>query len=165
MELQLPAVLAANRIYQYTGFHRAPRTAEPSRRLVVLTCMDARLDVFGALGLEMGQAHILRNAGGRASADAVRSLVVSAHLLGTREVGVIHHTDCGLEGRTKEEVAERTGVRGVDFLAFGDVEKSVRQDVDVIRRCGYLPAGFVSWGAVYDVETGALEIVSEPDAG
>ena len=162
MELQLPAVLAANRIYQDTDFHRAPRTPEPARHLVILTCMDARLDLFRALGLEAGHAHILRNAGGRVTADAIRSLVVSAHLLGTREVGVIHHTNCGLEGCTDEDVAAKTGVKEMEFLAFADVEESVRQDVDVIRRCDHLPAGFVAWGAVYDVDTGALRVVAEP---
>jgi carbonic anhydrase len=162
MELQLPAVLAANHAYQRADFRRAPRRPQPARQLVILTCMDARLDLFRALGLEAGHAHILRNAGGRASADAIRSLVVSAHLLGTREVGVIHHTNCGLEGCTDEEVAARTGVSGLEFLAFDDVEDSVRQDVDAIRGCGHLPPGFVSWGAVYDVDTGALRVVAEP---
>jgi carbonic anhydrase len=162
MELQLPAVLAANHVYQLVGFHRAPTTPRPARQLVILTCMDVRLDPFRALGLEAGQAHILRNAGGRASADAIRSLVVSAHLLGTREVGVIHHTSCGLEGRD-EDVAAKTGVSGIEFLAFADVEESVRQDVDAIRSCGHLPAGFVAWGAVYDVDTGALQVVADPE--
>ena len=163
MDLQLPAVLAANSAYQRVEFYRAPRTPRPARHLVILTCMDARLDPGRAQGLEPGHAHILRNAGGRASNDAIRSLVVSAHLLGTREVGVIHHTDCGLEGCTDDEVAERTGVHGLAFLAFDDVEDSVRQDVDVIRRCGHLPPGFLSWGAVYDVDTGALWVVVGPD--
>ena len=163
MDVQLPAVLAANAAYQRVEFYRAPRTPQPTRGLVILTCMDARLDPVRALGLESGQAHILRNAGGRASNDAIRSLVVSAHLLGTREVGAIHHTRCGLEGCTDEELAEKTGVHGLPFLAFADVEVSVRQDVDVIRRSGHLPPGFVSWGAVYDVDTGALCVVVDPD--
>src|SRR3954454_19589765 len=116
-QLQLPALLDANRSYQESGFHTSDRTPQPQRHLVVLTCMDARLDLFRALGLEVGDAHILRNAGGRASVDAIRSLVVSTHLLGTREIGVIHHTNCGLEGITDEEIAERTGVDGIDYLA------------------------------------------------
>ena len=89
MDLLLPELLAANADYQRTGFHAAPRTPRPSGRLVVLACMDARLDLFRSLGLEVGQAHVLRNAGGRASDDAIRSLVVSTHLLGTREIGVL----------------------------------------------------------------------------
>ena len=165
MELQLPAVLAANAAYGQSGFAATPRTPQPRRHLVILTCMDARLDLFRALGLEVGDAHILRNAGGRASDDAIRSLVVSAHLLGTREVAVIHHTNCGLEGLTDEAIADRTGVRGIPFLAFGDLDDSVRDDVEAIRGSGHLPEGFVAWGAVYDVDTGALRVVAEPDRG
>jgi carbonic anhydrase len=160
-QLQLPALLDANRSYQESGFHTSDRTPQPQRHLVILTCMDARIDLFRALGLEVGDAHILRNAGGRATPDALRSLVVSSHLLGTREVGVIHHTNCGLEGRTEDEVAERTGVRDMPFLTFDDLEASVKDDVEAIRTCGLLPDGFVSWGAVYDVDDGAVRVVVE----
>jgi carbonic anhydrase len=163
MDLQLPAVLAANETYQRNEFHTAPRTPQPTRHLVVLTCMDARLDLFRALGLDVGDAHILRNAGGRASDDAVRSLVVSSHLLGTREIGVIHHTNCGLEGTTQDEVAAKTGVAAIDYLAFDDSTKSVQDDVDRIRSCGYLPEGTVVWGAVYDVDDGSVSVVAGPD--
>ncbi|HEX7165811.1 MAG TPA: carbonic anhydrase [Acidimicrobiales bacterium] len=161
-DLQLPAVLAANASYQRDGFHVAPRTPQPARHLVILTCMDARLDLFRALGLEVGDAHVLRNAGGRASQDAIRSLVVSTHLLGTREIGVIHHTNCGLEGLTDDDVAARTGVHDVAFLAFDNVVDSACHDVDAIRSCGYLPEGVVVWGAVYDVDTGEVRVVAEP---
>src|SRR4051794_17934122 len=161
-QLQLPAVLDANRSYQGSGFHTSDRTPQPQRRLVILTCMDARLDLFRALGLEVGDAHILRNAGGRATDDAIRSLVVSSHLLNTREIGVIHHTNCGLEGSTDEEVAERTGVRTIAYLAFNDVEESVREDVEAVRTCGYLPDGTTVWGAVYNVDNGELRVVAEP---
>lgn len=159
MKLQLPAVLAANEGYRRSAFSAAARTPQPARHLVILTCMDARLDLFRALGLEVGDAHILRNAGGRASADAIRSLVVSSHLLGTREVGVIHHTNCGLEGITDQEVAAKTGVDRMAFLAFPDLDTSVMDDVRTIRECGLLPDGFQSWGAVYDVDTGELRVV------
>ena len=162
MDLQLPAVLTANETFQRTEFHQVPRTPQPDRHLVILTCMDARLDLFRALGLQVGDAHILRNAGGRASLDAIRSLVVSAHLLGTRELGVIHHTNCGLEGVTDDDVAARTGVSEIPFLAFGDLERSVIEDVDAIRACGHLPDDFVTWGAIYDVDSGAVRIVSDP---
>ncbi len=166
-------MLAANRAYRsrLTGgeapagrddhFRLAPRTPQPARHLVVLACMDARLDLFRAMGLDVGDAHILRNAGGRA-ADALRSLVVSSHLLGTREIGVVHHTDCGLEGTTDAEVAARTGVHGMDFLSFSSVEDSVCDDVELLRTCGQLPAGVLLWGAVYDVDTGELRVVAEP---
>jgi carbonic anhydrase len=161
MELQLPAVLNANEHYQRGDFHSAPRTPQPGRHLVILTCMDARLDLFRALGLEVGDAHILRNAGGRASEDAIRSLVVSSHLLGTREIGVIHHTNCGLEGTTQEEVAAKTGVPDIDYLSFADSATSVQEDVDKIRGSGHLPEGAVVWGGVYDVDDGSLRIVAE----
>lgn len=87
MNLLLPALLEANRGYQSANFHVPPRAARPSGRPVILTCMDARLDLFRALGLEVGQAHVLRNAGGRASPDAIRSLLVSTHLLDTGRSG------------------------------------------------------------------------------
>ena len=158
MEQQLPAILRANEAYQRGDFHATPRTPQPSRGLVILACMDTRLDLFRACGLEVGEAHILRNAGGRATRDAVRSLVVSSHLLGTREIGLIHHTNCGLEGLTNDEVEARTGVGGIDYLTFTDVEQSVRDDVKVVQAAG-LPADATVWGAVYEVDTGALRIV------
>lgn len=168
--MELDAILTANARYRSAlvdgqspdvHFHASARTPEPSRQLVVLSCMDARLDLFRAMGLQVGDAHILRNAGGRA-ADALRSLVVSAHLLGTREVGVVHHTDCGLEGVTDEQVAMRTGVQDIDFLAFDSVEESVREDTALLVDARLLPTGLIVWGAVYDVDTGELRLVSEP---
>ena len=162
MDLELHAVLRANEDYRTSALHTAARTPRPARRLVILTCMDTRLDLFGALGLEVGDAHILRNAGGRVTPDAIRSLVVSSHLLGTREVGVIHHTNCGLEGCTEADIAARTGVAGIDYLSFASVEESVEEDVDVIRRCGHLPEDVWVWGAVYDVDSGALQVVAPP---
>jgi carbonic anhydrase len=162
MEPQLPALLRANEAYRHGGFHVVPRTPEPARHLVILTCMDARLDLFRSLGLALGDSHILRNAGGRATDDAIRSLVVSSHLLGTREIGIIHHTNCGLEGITDDEVATRTGVANIDYLAFANIEQSVRDDVDTVRGCGFLPEGTTVWGAVYDVDDGELRVVSAP---
>lgn len=164
MALQLPAVLAANETFRRDGSFVATDTARPARGLAILTCMDARLDPLRSLGLAVGEAHILRNAGGRASTDAIRSLVVSAHLLGTNEVGVIHHTACGMEGTTNEEIAQKTGVEELDFLAFESLEASVVEDVETIRTCGMLPEGFTAWGAVYDVDTGELRVVTEPAA-
>ena len=142
-------------------------TAAPTRGVAVLTCMDARLDLFRLLGLEICDAHILRNAGGRATNDAIRSLMLSAHWLGTREFAVIHHTGCGLFGVTNAEIADRidaaTGSRPeIDFLPFDDVHTSVREDVDRIRRCPTLPNGAVVWGAVYDVHEGRLITIDEP---
>ena len=160
LDMELPALLAANEDYRRT-FGTAERPAPPARRLVILTCMDARLDPSGALGLALGDAHVLRNAGGRASPDAIRSLVLSTHVLGTREVGVIHHTLCGLEGLTDADAEARTGVSGMQFLGFGDLVDSVREDLGIVRDCGLLPPETVSWGAIYDVDTGALQVVDD----
>ncbi len=162
MSLLLPSLLAANDEYQRDKFRPVLRTPRPSGQLVLLSCMDARLDLFRALGLEVGQAHVLRNAGGRATPDAIRSLVVSTHLLDTREIGVLHHSDCGLEGVTQDAIAERTGVDDVDFLAFEHVDQSVIEDVAAIRGYGKLPDGTMVWGAVYEVDSGAVRVVSEP---
>lgn len=145
--------------------------APPALRVAVVTCMDARLDPARALGLEPGDAHVIRNAGGRATEDAVRSLVISSHLLGTREFAVIHHTDCGMATFTDEQLRERlrreTGVDAsdLDFLAFSEVEESVREDVREIRSSPYLPHGVTVRGFVYDVRTGTLrEVQVPPDA-
>jgi carbonic anhydrase len=138
----------------------------PNRHLVILTCMDARLDLFRLLGLRIGDAHILRNAGGRASDDAIRSMVVSAHWLGTREFVVIHHTGCGLHGATNEEISDlvesSVGRRpDIDFLPFDDLESSVRTDVERIQNCELLPEGASVWGAIYDVHRGELVTVTD----
>jgi carbonic anhydrase len=130
--------------------------------------MDARLDLFRALGLWQGDAHILRNAGGRASTDAIRSLVLSAHHHGTREFGLIHHTNCGLYQVTNEQlrdtVRQATGGDAgyIDFLPFHDLEASVREDVEAIRTCGLLPHDGVVWGATFDVDEGTLHVIVPP---
>jgi carbonic anhydrase len=137
-------------------------TASPVRHVLVLACMDARLDLFRLLGLEVGDAHIVRNAGGRATEDAIRSIVLSMHALGTREVVIIHHTGCGLHAVTNEQLRELVGnATGhvpdeIDFRPFDDVVQSVRDDVAIVKACKYLPEGISVWGAVYDVDTGVL---------
>ena len=161
-----PKVLGAARHY-LTTFIPDQFTAAPTRHLVVLTCMDARLDLFRLLGLAVGDSHILRNAGGRATDDAIRSLILSSHLLGTREYVVIHHTGCGLHQITNEKICdlveEATGTRPeIDFAPFDDVEISVAVDVERIRTCRLLPEGAVVWGAVYDVHTGTLREIVKP---
>ena len=131
----------------------------------MLTCIDARIDPSKALGLEIGDAHVIRNAGGRATDDAVRSLLISSWLLGTREFLVIHHTDCGMEKFTDDAVAEiiaeRSGedVSDVEFLTFGDLDQSVRDDVQRIRSLSQIPADATVSGHVYDVRTGTLREV------
>jgi carbonic anhydrase len=135
----------------------------PARRVAVLACMDARLDPARILGLEEGDAHVVRNAGGRA-ADALRSLVISQELLGTREVVVIHHTDCGMltftNDQLKQRLKEGRGAEAdLDFLPFSDVDQSVRDDVKAIRESRLLHPGVPVTGFVYDVKTGRLRQV------
>jgi len=152
--------IAANDAYA-RSFPRAERTAPPTRRVAVLACMDARLRPEEALGLALGEAHVIRNAGGRATGDAVRSLMLSSAVLGTREAVVIHHTDCGLLGATDEElrsiVSEATGedASTVDFLAFEDADRTLAADVETIVSDPRLPFTEVT-GFIFDVETGAL---------
>lgn len=144
------------------GFRPDAFTASPMRHLVVLCCMDARIDLFRLLGLQVGDAHILRNAGGRATDDMLRSIILSTNALGTREVVVIHHTGCGLGGVTDDEIREQVRRESghspteIEFLAFDDEVQSVREDVARIRACEYLPEHMSVWGAVYDVHTGVL---------
>ena len=146
------------------AFDRSALTAAPLRRLAILTCMDARIDVEDALGLRVGDAHIVRNAGGLASADAIRSLVVSQQLLGTREVLVIGHTGCGLQGADEAAIRERissaTGTTTEIALgAFADLEAMVRDQVETLRREPALLDVPVR-GLVYDVATGRLREVA-----
>src|SRR5580704_18553087 len=120
------------------GFAKGDLPLPPSRKLVVLACMDARLDVHKIVGLNEGEAHVIRNAGGVASEDAIRSLVISQRLLGTEEIVLIHHTDCGMLKFTDDDVkgaiAEETGIRPPFALeAFADVEADVRQTMARIK--------------------------------
>lgn len=164
-----PELLAANERYAAT-FGEGNLPMPPSRRLAVLTCMDARLDPAKFLGLAAGEAHVIRNAGGRASDDAIRSLVISQQLLGTREVVVIHHSDCGMLTFTNPQLQERlrrdlnADASGVDFLPFRDQEESVRQDVAAIRSSPLIPRDIPVTGFVYDVRTGRLHEIAEASA-
>jgi carbonic anhydrase len=141
----------------------------PSRRLAVVTCMDSRLDVFAALGLENGEAHVLRNAGGVITDDVIRSLAISQRLLGTREVMLIHHSDCGMEKISDDgfraELQEQTGIAPAFAIeSFGDVEADVRQSILRVRRSAFLPHRDAVRGFVYDVDTHRLREVSAPPA-
>ncbi|HEX6256069.1 MAG TPA: carbonic anhydrase [Euzebyales bacterium] len=156
------SLVDGNRSYSET-FDAGHTPKLPARGLFVLTCMDARVDPLRLLGLELGDAHIMRNAGGRVSDDAVRSLVVSSALQGTREVAVIHHTDCGLGATTDEQMRADLAARGVDvgnlwIGAFDDVDDSVRDDVATLR-ASLAGAEVTVTGYVYDVRTGALREV------
>ncbi len=162
---ELPGILAANERYA-AGFAKGDLPMPPARRLAVLTCMDARIDPAQALGLADGDAHVVGNAGGRASEDAIRSLVISQQLLGTREVLVVHHTDCGMLTFTNDQLRDRlrqtlgADATGIDFLPFADLEQSVRDDVAAIRASPLVPDDVAVRGFVYDVRSGRLREVA-----
>jgi len=141
---------------------------EPQRHLAIVTCMDSRLDVFAALGLGDGEAHILRNAGGVITDDVIRSLALSQRRLGTREVMLIHHDDCGLQKITEDgfrmELQETTGIAPAFAIeAFKDVEEDVRQSIRRVRTSPFLPHRDVVRGFVYDVDTHRLREVEVPE--
>jgi len=161
----LDDLLAANERYA-ASFTKGDLAVPPARKVAVLTCMDARLDPERFLGLEEGDAHVIRNAGGRASDDAIRSLVISYKLLGTREFLVIHHVDCGMMTFTNEQLREmlrrdlNADASGIDFLPFTDLDESVREDVQTIRSSPLIADDIAVRGLVYDVKSGRLREVS-----
>ena len=141
----------------------------PSRRIAIVTCMDSRLDVFAALGLGHGEAHVLRNAGGVITDDVIRSLAVSQRRLGTREVMLIHHTDCGMQKLSDDgfraELCEATGVAPAFAIeSFDDVDDDVRQSILRVRRSSFLAHRDAVRGFVYDVDTHRLREVTVEDS-
>lgn len=178
------AVLNANTAYA-ASFDKGDLPMPPGRHFAILTCMDARLDPAKYAGLAEGDAHVIRNAGGRASDDAIRSLVISYKLLGTREWFVIHHTDCGMETFTNEimgdllasslktasvdasgwhDSGEGPGSeagRDIDWLTIGDNAQSVVKDVQRIREHPLVPGDIPIYGYIYDVRSGKLVEVPE----
>src|SRR5712691_1929589 len=148
-------ILSANEGYA-SSFGKGDLPVPPGRRFAVVTCMDARLDPAKFLGLEEGDAHVIRNAGGIVTDDALRSLVISHNLLGTQEVFVIAHTRCGMLTFKNEDVQQKLGT-DIDFLPFSDLDESVRQSVARVRESPLLPDA-VS-GFVYEVESGRLREV------
>jgi len=183
-------VLAANEEYARTFGDKGELALPPARRFAILTCMDARLDPAKYAGLSEGDAHVIRNAGGRASDDAIRSLVISYKLLGTREWFVVHHSDCGMEFFDDEtmrgllaqslDTAElgpdgfhdvgkgpgSTEAKYVDWLTIADREQSVVEDVRRIRSHPLVPPAIAIYGYVYDVRTGRLlEVPAATEAG
>jgi carbonic anhydrase len=161
-------LLDANTEYAST-FDRGNLPMPPARRLAVVTCMDARIIPSRQLGLEEGDAHVIRNAGGR-TRDALRSLVISQRLLGTNEIAVIHHTDCGmltftnpeLHARVKQDLGADSS--GIDFLPFSDVEESVREDVNFLLSSPLIARAILIRGFVYDVRSGRLSEVASDAA-
>ena len=156
-------LVKANEAYAAT-FDRGDLPLPPARRIAIVTCMDARILPSRALGLQEGDAHVIRNAGGRAR-DALRSLIISQRLLGTREVAVIHHTDCGmltfnnrdLRQKVREDLGQDTGE--FDFLPFKNLDDSVREDIDFLQATQLLDPETLIRGFVYDVKTGRLRAV------
>ncbi|MGA1361797.1 MAG: beta-class carbonic anhydrase [Ilumatobacteraceae bacterium] len=186
----LPEVLAANADYVASFGDRGSLALPPARRFAILTCMDARLDPAKYAGLAEGDAHVIRNAGGRASDDAIRSLVISYKLLGTAEWFVIHHTDCGMEFFTNDvmsgllasslETAQlgangftdvgkgpgSTEGRYINWLTIADAEGSVVEDVSRIRNHPLVPSNIPVYGYIYDVRSGRLvEVPAATAAG
>jgi carbonic anhydrase len=147
------------------AFDKGDLPLPPGRKLAVLACMDARLDPARVLGLEEGDAHVIRNAGGVVSDDAIRSLAISQHLLGTEEIVIIHHTDCGMLTFSDAEFAERleseTGRRpDWNAQAFEDLDVDVRDSIARIKGSPFVPRTDSVRGFVYEVETGRLREVS-----
>jgi carbonic anhydrase len=189
MSAVVDEVLAANAAYAASFGDKGRLAMPPARRFAILTCMDARLDPAKFAGLAEGDAHVIRNAGGRASDDAIRSLVISYKLLGTREWFVIHHTNCGMETFTgdvmrrllasslehavfteegwRDEGAGPGSPEGefIDWLTIGDQVESVRTDVRRIRAHPLVPDGIPVHGYLYDVTTGRLTEVSDTSDG
>jgi len=184
MSTVLKEVLDANTRYSADFGEKASLALPPARRFAILTCMDARLDPAKYAGLSEGDAHVIRNAGGRASDDAIRSLVISYKLLGTREFFVVHHTDCGMELFTDDVIAgllERsletatvdasgwrdigkripgsTAGKYVKWHTFNNLAGSVVDDVERIRRHPLVPGDIPIYGYIYDVRTGRLNEV------
>ena len=159
-------VLAANEIYARDHEFRQ-LTPRPQRKLAVLTCMDTRLSIR-TLGLKTGDAHIIRNAGGIVTDDTLRSLVISHHLLGTEEIMVINHTDCGLMQASEEDlrvrIQNRTGTAAVSpsfFYAFQNIEENVRHQLQKLRTHPWIPQKVAIRGFVYDVMTGLLREIKD----
>lgn len=139
----------------------------PARRLAVVACMDARLTVEPALGLKTGDAHIIRNAGGIVTDDALRSLIISHHLLGTQEFVIVNHTDCGMltfaDGDLRARLRRETGTAPAGparFYAFSDLEANVREQIQTVRSHPWIPRAIAVRGFIYDVRTGLLREVS-----
>jgi carbonic anhydrase len=163
---ELNKILAANEEYS-KDFKHWNLPSPPSRKLAVLACMDARLTVEDFLGLNTGEAHIIRNAGGIATDDAIRSLIISHELLGTQEFLVVNHTDCGMLTFADEDLQKKLAQKykadasELKFHSFSDLVENVKNQVDRIKSTPFLPKDMPVYGFVYDVRTGKLEGVGE----
>jgi carbonic anhydrase len=157
--------LVANNDAYAAAFDKADLPLPPAKKVAVIACMDARLDVHALLGLSVGDAHIIRNAGGAVTDDAIRSLAISQRLLGTEEIVLVHHTDCGMLTFTDDDfraaIEQDTGIRPTWAAeAFPDLDADVRQSIARIKASPFVPRKDSVRGFVYDVHTGALREVS-----
>ena len=157
--------LLANNERYAAGFDKGDLPLPPARKVAIVTCMDARLSPYVMLGLQEGDAHIIRNAGGVVTDDEIRSLAISQRLLGTEEIMVIHHTDCGMltfkDDDFKEQIQADTGIKPTwSAEAFSDLDEDVRQSVARIEASPFIPRKDSVRGFVYDVDTGRLREVS-----
>ncbi|HEY2259771.1 MAG TPA: carbonic anhydrase [Solirubrobacteraceae bacterium] len=157
--------LLANNERYAASFDNANLPLPPARKVAVVACMDARLNVYGALGLQDGDAHVIRNAGGVITDDAIRSLAISQRLLGTEEIVLIHHTDCGMltfsDDSFKATIEQDTGIKPEWAAeAFSDLDGDVRQSIARINASPFIPNKDSVRGFVYEVETGRLREVS-----
>lgn len=156
--------LIANAQRHAESFGSGHLTSQPTLGVAVVTCMDSRIDVAGLLGLSEGDAHVIRNAGGIVSDEEIRSLSISQHLLGTREIMVIRHTECGLLTFTDEDFSAKLEADAGErpewhARAFSDLEEGVRESLEILRESPFIPVKDSIRGFIYDVATGALDEV------
>lgn len=157
--------MQANQDHARTLGERGQLDKHPAKHLVVVACMDCRMQIEEMLGLNPGDAHILRNAGGIVTDDVIRSLILSYRFLGTREILVINHTGCGLLGlfddQLRKELALETGrdTGGLEFYGFRDLESNVKHQVQKIKESPFIPQEIVVHGLIYEVKTGRLQLV------
>jgi len=157
--------LVANNQQYAAGFDKGDLPMPPGKQTAVLACMDARLNVYGILGLQEGEAHVIRNAGGVATDDAIRSLTISQRLLGTKEIILIHHTDCGMltftDDAVKRQIQDDVGIKPEFALeAFPELDEDVRQSIARIKASPFIPHTDNVRGFVYHVENGQLREVN-----
>jgi carbonic anhydrase len=153
---QIDRLLAANKSYAAARANVAD--ARPSSHIAVVTCMDARIDVFATLGLHLGEAHIIRNAGGRVTDDVLRSLALSSQVLGVDTVVVMQHTECGLAGVTDEELRALTGA-DLGFFPIDDHAAALREDIETLSATPFLSPLRTIAGFIYDVQSGEIDDV------
>jgi carbonic anhydrase len=168
MSVDVIDLLAGNKAYA-ASFTDGALAMPPARKLAAVVCMDARLDPLPFLGLHLGDAHVIRNAGGRVTEDAVRSLAISERLLGTDGIIVVHHTDCGMLTFSNDDIRQKIqadlggaafqAAGALDFLPFSDLAQSVRDDVAAIKASPLIPSLIPVYGFIYDVHTGQLSPV------